>query len=431
MLTFTKVEKVAWDNATSTYTITTQDLRKHGLRKTWTFDFIICGVGQLNVPAMPDIPGLDSFGGDKWHSARWRDEVNLEGRKVLTIGNGATAAQFVPEVSKIAGEHKVFARSQNWMLKREEYLYSDLHRAAIKYIPGVRLFERFSIWFLADYVLWFAFQKKQWMIDLLQGEATKHLKNCVPGEDEKSKKLREMLTPDYSFGCRRVQFSNTFASTFLRPNTQMITDKIVRIEPKGVVTQTEGGAEVLHEGDVLLLGTGFQTHDFLGTLEVIDATGKRVEDKWKGLGAAEAYYGIVVADLPNFFMAYGPNTNLGHSSIIFMIECQVLFAIRAIAHVARRKKAALTLTTEGQAAFNAKLQDELSQLVWAGNCTSWYKTAAGKIENNWSGRVHRYSRETAAVNFDGKDFKLSVSSDLSSHIQTTRHDLTLSHNRVT
>lgn len=195
LITRTRVVSIAWNRAENRYHVTTQDDRKDGLTKTWAFDFVIVGTGQLNVPSTPDIPGLQSFKGDQWHSARWRDDISLEGKKVLVIGNGATAAQFVPEVAKVAGNLKVFARSQNWILRRDEYLYGDWHKWALQYVPFLRQMQRFSVWLLADFVLWMAFQNKQFMIKTLQREAEKHLKNLVPGDDEKAVALRKKLTP--------------------------------------------------------------------------------------------------------------------------------------------------------------------------------------------------------------------------------------------
>ncbi|KAI9020632.1 hypothetical protein DFJ74DRAFT_673782 [Hyaloraphidium curvatum] len=411
LLTRTKVERIAWDPVANAYDVTTRDQRKDGLTKTWRFDFVICGVGQLNEPAMPDIPGLDSFAGDKWHSARWREDVSIEGKKVLVIGTGATGAQFIPEVAKVAGDVTVFQRSANWIIRRDEHLISPWHKFILNWVPGVRLVERFYPWFAGDVLFWPVLEQNEFFAKMMEKMANDHLKQLIPGEDEKSVELRKKLTPDYAFGCRRFQFSNTFAPTFLRPNAHLVTDPILRIEPKGVVARLPDGTEQLYEGEVLLLGTGFKVHDFLSTLEVVDAKGNKLAERWKALGGAEAYYGIMVSDLPNLFLTYGPNTNLASNSIIFMIENQVEFALRAIAYCVRNGVASVAVKREVQEAFNAQLQEDISKLVWTTNCTSWYKTSSGKVTNNWSGRTWRYMRETAAVSFGSDAFEHQGKSD--------------------
>jgi cation diffusion facilitator CzcD-associated flavoprotein CzcO len=198
--------------------------------------------------------------------------------------------------------------------------------------------------------------------------------------------LKAKLTPDYPIGCKRILVSDDYYQALMRPNVELVTEAVKTVTAKGV--QTGDGVE--HACDVLVYGTGFITTDFSQPVEIVGAGGKSLTEAWKD--GAEAYLGVTVAGFPNLFMLYGPNTNLGHNSIIVMIEAQVGYMVEAMNELKRRGAKSLSVTPEAFKRFNVELQSDLGQTAWAGSCSSWYKTASGKITNNWSGNTATYIR---------------------------------------
>jgi len=212
--------------------------------------------------------------------------------------------------------------------------------------------------------------------------------------------LREKLWPDYPLGCKRVLLSDDFYPAMMRPNVELVTDRIVRIEPDGVLT-ADGR---LHELDVIVYATGFETMSFLSVLDVTGRGGRSLRQEWHN--GASAYYGMAVAGFPNFFMLYGPNTNLGHNSIIAMMECQFEYILQALRVMRRRQASALEVRVEAMERFNRQVQERLQGSAWAAGCTSWYKSPDGRITNNWCGSVEDYKAET--VRLAVSDFDLTM-----------------------
>ncbi|TMR23685.1 NAD(P)/FAD-dependent oxidoreductase [Nonomuraea turkmeniaca] len=348
--------------------------------RTETFDVVVMGVGQLNRSRLPDIPGLSDFAGVSFHSARWNHDHDLTGRRVAVIGNGSSAAQFIPRIAEQVERLHVFQRTPNWVIPKPDATFGPLTRLAFHFVPGLHRAYREWIYRYAEATLYPALAQG-WSAGLLRKRALKHLQDQVPDPD-----LRSKLTPDYPPGCKRVVIDSSFYPALTRDNVEVVTDKIVRIAPEGVET-TEGVREV----DTIVYATGFKSTEFLAPMEIIGRGGRSLREQWAG--GAEAYLGISVPNFPNMFLLYGPNTNLGHNSIVFMIECQVKHIMSCLPHLAARGP--MEVRPAAMAAWSGQLDAALSRMVWGGGCQSWYKTPEGRVTNNWPGPTTLYRRLTA------------------------------------
>jgi cation diffusion facilitator CzcD-associated flavoprotein CzcO len=348
--------------------------------RTEPFDVVVTGAGQLNRPRLPDIPGMSDFGGVSFHSARWNHDHDLTGRRVAVIGNGSSAAQFVPRVAERAERLYVFQRTPNWVIPKPDAAFGPLARLGFRFVPGLQRAYREWIYRYAEATLYPALAQG-WSADLLRKRALRHLHDQVPDPA-----LRAKLTPDYPPGCKRVVIDSAFYPALTRPNVDVVTDRIVRITTTGVET-TEGP----HEVDTIVYATGFRTTEFLAPMEITGLDGRSLEEQWKG--GPEAYLGISVPHFPNLFLLYGPNTNLGHNSIVFMIECQVEHIMSCLPYLSANGP--IEVRPEVMAAWRGQLDAALARMVWGGGCQSWYKTAEGRVTNNWPGPTTLYRRLTA------------------------------------
>ncbi|GAA4190281.1 NAD(P)/FAD-dependent oxidoreductase [Streptosporangium oxazolinicum] len=343
------------------------------------FDVVVSAVGQLSQPRIPDIPGMSTFNGAAFHSARWDHSVDLTGGRVAVIGNGSSAAQLIPRVAEVAGHLDVFQRTPNWVIPKADAVFAPRVRTAFRRVPFLQRAYREWVYRYAENALYPALAGG-WSTDLLRERALRHLREQVPDP-----LLRARLTPDYPVGCRRVVIDSGFYPALTRPNVDVVTDGITRIVPGGVETTTG-----LREADVIVYATGFETSEFLGSIQVTGRGGRRLAEEWKD--GAEAYLGIAVPHFPNLFLLYGPNTNLGHNSIVFMIECQVRYVMGCLPYLAARGP--MEVRPEAMATWRRSLDRAMGGMVWQAGCTSWYKNAAGRVTNNWPGTTTTYRRIT-------------------------------------
>jgi len=346
-----------------------------------TADVFVPATGQLSRPKLPDLPGIEDFAGPSFHSATWDHSVDVKGKRVAVIGTGASAVQFVPAIQPEVERMTVFQRSAPWILPRPEVVYKPWHHTMFKRVPPIRLAERFGFWLMCE-VLSLGLVDAPWIRPIISTVSTRKLRKEVPDDA-----LRAKLTPDYAAGCKRGLFSNDYLPAFSEPNVHLETTSIAGVEPNGV--RTSDG--VLHEADVIIYGTGFRATEFLGPMAVHGAGGQKLADVWsKG---AFAYKGITVPGFPNLFLMYGPNTNLGCGSIIYMLESQARYIGQAVRHLAERPRAALDVKADVAAEFDDALQAKLDRSVWT-LCSSWYRNASGRITNNWPGTVSAYRLTT-------------------------------------
>jgi cation diffusion facilitator CzcD-associated flavoprotein CzcO len=344
--------------------------------------FLVTGVGQLHRPATPAIPGLDAFRGAQFHSARWDHGVDLAGKRIAVIGNAASAVQFVPQIAPLAAELTIFQRSANWLMPRKDRLYTPREQRRRTRWPWLARMRHRAQWFFfgemqltplmkqVRVVQWLATRKSLW-----------HLRRQV-----QDPALRAKLVPDYPIGAKRVLFNDDYYPTLGRSNVRLVTGGVARIEPEGV--RTRDGELV--PADVIVLATGFQATDFLAPMAIAGAGGRDLREEWRS--GAHAYMGVTVSGFPNLFMLYGPNTNLGHNSILVMIEAQVGYIIDAIRQMDARGVRRLDVKREVMDEYNRGLQRDLAKSVWAADKQSWYKLADGTITNNWPHSTIRYRR---------------------------------------
>ena len=348
--------------------------------------YLVTAWGQLNRPSHGGIEGRESFNGVAFHSSRWRHEVDLAGKRVASIGNAASAVQFIPRIAPRVAELTVFQRSANYVVPRMDRAYRPEERRLFRAEPERLMASREA--FYRDHETWHeAMKPGTETANQFTAVARAHLEAQVPDPT-----LRQKLWPDYPIGCKRILISDDFYPALTRPNVSLVTAGISRIEPYGVRT-TDG---ILHEVDAIIFATGFETLSFLGSVAITGRGRKSLRDAWRN--GPEAYLGMNISGFPNLFMLYGPNTNLGHNSIISMLECQFDYVLQAIAATQRNQADAVDVRAEVMTEFNRQLQQDLRGTAWAGGCTSWYKTANGRITNNWSGTVEDYSQRTACFN---------------------------------
>lgn len=346
---------------------------------------LISACGQLNRPAFPRLPGLERFTGKSFHSARWDHGYDLEGKTVAVVGTGASAIQFVPAIAPKVARLHLFQRSAPYVLPRPDRAYSDGHRRALRRLPFLlRLSRLLKYWHHEARVL--AFSIFPVLMKLFERQFEAHLRRSLadPG-------LRRRVTPDYRMGCKRILISNDWYPALARPNVEVVTDAIREVTPTGIVT-TDGSERRV---DAILFGTGFTATEFLAPLRIVGRDGRELSETWRG--GAEAFLGVTVSGFPNLFLLYGPNTNLGHNSIVFMLESQFRYVLSALRLLRDGEVRWLDVRAPALRGFNAKVQRALERTVWGASCSSWYKTSEGRNTNNWPWFTFHYRRRTRAV----------------------------------
>ncbi len=354
------VKEARFDEAAGTWHVVTS-------RGTFDARALLLGNGALHVPALPDIPGLADFTGTQFHSARWNHDADLAGKHIGVIGTGASAIQFVPQIAKQAGKLDVFQRTPPWIMPKIDRVMSERERWAFEHVPAAHWLRRIGLYWQAESrVLGFAYAPK--LLALAEKLVLRDLARQVPDPE-----LRAKLTPDYRLGCKRVLISNDYYPALQRPNVELVTDRIERITPRGVRT-VDG---TVRELDVLILGTGFTVTQYLSKVHIVGKDGVTLDDAWRT--SLRNYLGISISGFPNLCLLMGPNTGLGHNSMIFMIEAQARYAARAVATLRDRKLSYLDVRPEAEAAFRAQLARKMEHTVWTTGCSSWYQTPDGEV----------------------------------------------------
>ncbi|OBK20570.1 4-hydroxyacetophenone monooxygenase [Mycobacterium asiaticum] len=379
-----EVTAAEFDESTATWRVATSNRGQSG--ETLEADVLVPAVGQLSRPALPDIAGLETFGGPSFHSAQWRHDVDLTGKRVAVLGTGASAIQFVPRIRETAGHVTVFQRSAPYVVPKVDRAYTDRHHAAFKKVPGFATAMRNAIWETTE-LLGFALTRAAPLARVLQRLATANLKRHI-----KDPVLRAKLTPDYPIGCKRVLFSSEWYPALACDNVSVETDKITEVTPTGVRTADAQGHEVFHEVDVIIYGTGFKATEFLAPMTITGRGGRDLQTEWAD--GARAHLGMAVPGFPNMFLIYGPNTNLGSSSIILMMEQQAGYIRQIVEELARSgAPRAFEVRRDVEEAYDAAIQSRLDSGVWT-TCDSWYRTSNGRVTTNWPGLVHEYQNRT-------------------------------------
>lgn len=350
---------------------------------------LVSGLGQLNVPFTPAFPGAERFEGETFHSARWNHDVPLAGKRVAVIGTAASAIQFIPPVAREAAQLYVYQRSPNYIVRRGDRAYHDWEKSLFARLPLAQKLARLLVWLRGEWILYPVLRSRSRITRaLLERKSRQFLE-----EELDDPTLRRALTPDYRIGCKRILFSDDYYSAFRRSTVELVTSPIEGVDEQGVCT-ADGRARPV---DVIIYGTGFQTHPMQGQVEFVGRDGRSLAEAWAG--GEEAYRGVCTAGFPNFFMLYGPNTNLGSNSIIFMVERQCRYVAACIDKLLVHDLKRLEVNPGVQRAYNDRMQGELAGTVWVSDCDNWYKNAAGRVTHNWP-------RSTAAYwwHMRGPDF---------------------------
>ena len=372
------VTGATWDATRATWTVALAG------GETVEADVVVSAIGMFNELAYPDIPGLDSFTGTWFHSARWDWNHDIAGETVGVIGSAASAVQLVPEVAKTAGQVHLFQRSANWVLPKPDEPYTDEQLAAYREDPTPLLAFRADVERSTNENMTLDDDAMMAKREALVLEALEVVADPV---------VRAKLRPTHPYGCKRPLFANTFYPAFNRPNLELVTDAIERITEDSVVT-VDG---VTRRVDTLVLATGFQASKFLSAIDVVGRDGRHIDDAWAD--GAQAYLGVTTAGFPNLFMCYGPNTNNG--SILTMIEAQVEHLLLHLRRLAIGDVAWIDVTPEAQARDNDALQAAIARVTaWHAGCHGYYRAASGRLVTQWPFTMTEYERRTRVLDED-------------------------------
>ncbi|MBR8332740.1 alpha/beta hydrolase fold domain-containing protein [Burkholderia ambifaria] len=367
-----EVERAQYDEARGLWHVTLAD------GTTLSAAVLVSGTGQLSRPAMPDLPGIDTFRGRAFHSAHWDNDYPLAGKRVAVVGTGASAIQFVPAIAADVERLVVFQRSPAYVMPRPDRAYRPWEQALFRRLPWAMKLHRASIYVRYESRA-IAFTRLHGLMDVAVGRPFRKLL----ARDVRDPALRARLTPDYPIGCKRILLSSDYLAALDRDNVELVTHRIRRVTETGI--ETDDG--VHHPVDAIVYGTGFAATAFLSPMRITGRDGLDLNDAWRR--GAQAYLGLTVPGFPNFFMLYGPNTNLGHNSIVYMLESQIAHVMRCVRAMRRNGSTAIDVDPHRYRCFNAHVQQRLAGSVWSG-CKSWYVDASGHNSTNWPGFTLTY-----------------------------------------
>ncbi|GLU30898.1 NAD(P)/FAD-dependent oxidoreductase [Trinickia caryophylli] len=351
---------------------------------------LVSGMGGLSRAATPDIPGLETFAGKTFHSQQWDHGYALEGKRVAVIGTGASAIQFVPRIAPRVATLALFQRTPPWIMPKPDRALKRWEKWLFEHLPVTQRLTRAALyWQLESRALGFVVHPA--LMKSVQKLAFAHLRRQVPDPA-----LRRILTPDYTIGCKRVLMSNDYYPALSRANVAVVTSAIARIEEDAVIT-ADG---LRHAVDCIIFGTGFHVTDPMPRGMIHGRGGSDIVDVWRN--GAHAYLGSTLPGFPNFFMIIGPNTGLGHNSMVYMIEAQVDYIVRALTTMQAHRAHAIEVRAPVEQAYNARIQQKLSRAIWSiGGCKSWYlDPKTGKNTTLWPGFAWRFRQATRRFRLD-------------------------------
>ena len=347
---------------------------------------VVCAIGQLHKPASPHLENREQFTGPVFHSANWNHAVDLENKNIVVIGNAASAVQFIPEIAKSAKHLSVIQRSPNWMLPKVDRPYSLVEQKLSNLFPLVSKLYRGFIWALGEYGILPAIKGNRVSSLLVRRACLKHLKSNI-----KDEKLRTLLTPKYPVGAKRVLFSDHYYASLTRENVDLLDCEVESFSPTGVIDKRANHIDA----DVVIYGTGFQTNPFLADINVLGINQQTIREVWAD--GAHAYLGVSTHGFPNLHLLYGPNTNLGHSSILIMLEAQADYVVQQMKYMQKNSYCASNVKVEIEQQFNHVLQQRLKKMAFNQIKQSWYKDGE-KITNNWAGGTREYTKLLQTLN---------------------------------
>lgn len=348
--------------------------------REWTADALVLGVGGLHVPRRPDLPGMGTFAGSVLHTADWPAEDRLDGLRVGVVGTGASAVQLIPAIAERVGHLVVFQRTPSWIVPRDDKPWSPVRQAAYQRLPWLERLQRLRTYLrLEARVL--GFGRWDGARRMAEAQSRAHLAEAVPDPV-----TRAALTPSYALGCKRVLVSDDYWPTFARSDVELVTAGIDHVEPTGIVT-ADGRH---HDLDALVYATGFDLRGSFDRMKITGLSGRTLADAWARTRAT--HQGIEVAGFPELYLLLGPNTALGHNSVLIMIEAAVEHILQALMRADRLGPS--TVTAAAQARFGRWVRARTRHTVWGSGCQSWYLDERGRNVAIWPGSTIRYRWET-------------------------------------
>ncbi|NIJ10980.1 cation diffusion facilitator CzcD-associated flavoprotein CzcO [Saccharomonospora amisosensis] len=356
--------------------------------------YLVSGVGALHLPHIPELPGIERFAGRSFHSAEWDHDYDLRGKRVAVVGTGASAIQFVPQIAEDVAQLTVFQRTPPWIMPKPDHAMPEWAKRLFTRVPLTqRVYRDLLYWMLELRAI--GFNGNPRVMKLAQKIAKRHIDSNITDPA-----LREKLTPNYVMGCKRVLISNDYYPALNRDNVEVVTDGIAEVTENGIV-DTAGARR---EFDAIIYGTGFHVTDAFDNLDIIGIGGRNLGKQWAEQGM-QSYLGVTVTRFPNLFFLLGPNTGLGHNSVVFMIEQQIRYVAEAIRYVESSGADAIDVRSRAQERFNNEVQRKLTAGIWTqGGCKSWYLDAQGVNRTIWPGFTWRYWLRTRKL--DPSDFQL-------------------------
>jgi cation diffusion facilitator CzcD-associated flavoprotein CzcO len=370
-----ELTEASWDDHSRHWRLRTS-------RGSLTADVLVSGVGALSEPSIPELPGLERFEGTVFHSAHWDHEHELRGERVAVVGTGASAIQFVPQIQPQVARLHVFQRTPPWVMPRPDRAMRPGERRLYRRLPAAQRAMRGAIyWARETFAIGFMHPR---VMRRIQRIAERHLREQVPDEQ-----LRRRLTPEYRMGCKRVLISDDYLPALSEPNVEVVDCAVREVRERSVI----GADGVAREVDTIIFGTGFHVSDMSFAERIRGRDGRTLAERWAG--SQSAYRGTTVAGYPNLFLLLGPNTGLGHNSVVFMIEAQLAYVMDCLRLMREHGLASVDVRREVEDSYNEHVQERLKGTVWnAGGCRSWYLDANGRNSTLWPGFTWPFRRLT-------------------------------------
>ncbi|HSJ95675.1 MAG TPA: NAD(P)/FAD-dependent oxidoreductase [Myxococcota bacterium] len=369
----TEIVEARFDESAGRWTLTTAGGEQFSARA------VISGVGGLVDPRWPDIKGLESFAGERMHTARWDHDYELAGKCVGVIGTGASAVQVVPAIAREVAKLTVFQRTPAWVMPKRDRVYSSARKAFYARHPAALRASRLAKYWLSEAFGPMVFLDAPRLSAIAELGSRKHLERSV-----RDPALRAKLTPDFQFGCKRVLISDDYWSSFERENVELVTEPIEQIRREGI--ETRDGR--LHELDAIVFATGFALNIASAPFAVIGRGGRTLDEAWRD--GAVAYKGLAVSGFPNWFTLMGPNTGPGHTSVLVYTEAQITHALQAIQRLRDDHLRFVDVRQAVQDRYNAGLQRRMKRMVWSSGCHSWYLSPDGSNHALFPGFAAEY-----------------------------------------
>ncbi|BBX03251.1 cyclohexanone monooxygenase [Mycolicibacterium moriokaense] len=361
----TEIASARWDAETRTWDLTATT------GESYTFDMVVSAVGIFTQPVLPDLVEEEPFTGTLMHTARWDHSVDLSDARVAVLGTGSTAAQLVPEVAKVAEKVYSVQRSPTWILPKPDRPYTEREKWLFAHVPFVKKIYRTRLWLRSESnisVIENGSDKTQEFRDI----ALRTLEAVVPDEE-----LRRKLTPEHPLGCKRLVFATDYLQTLTQPHVEVVSSPAKALRARSLVTADGRELDV----DVVLCATGYATADYLGQIDVVGEASTTLREMWRD--GAYAYLGMAVPGFPNFFMLYGPNTNVGSNSVIFMLEAQAHYIVRVLKYMRRKRKSYVAVRTTTMTDFIARIDEWMQGTVWLTRCSNYFRAPNGRVVTQW------------------------------------------------